>query len=125
MKKLLASCATFALFASFGVGCNVSSPSKIGTDEYYVQIQGEGELKEKDRFYNLPTYDEDGAEKKVTFRSVKKENDGKLKENAFLRLYVKQDDKKKTDIPDTEMKAYEEVQKDDIPAKVKEKLGVK
>ncbi|OAB43285.1 YxeA family protein [Paenibacillus glacialis] len=122
MKKLLASIATFTLFASFAVGCDVSSPSKIGTDEYYVQIQGEGEIKDKSRYYTLPTYDENGVEKKVTFTSVKPNNE-KLKENAFLRLYIKQDDKKKTDIPDTEVKSYEEVQKDDLPAKTKEKLG--
>lgn len=48
-----------------------------------------------------------------------------MKENAFLRLYIKQDDKKKTDIPDTQVKSYEEVQKTDLPAKTREKLGVK
>lgn len=48
-----------------------------------------------------------------------------MKENAFLRLYIKQEDEKKTDIPDTEVKSYEEVQKSDLPAKTKEKLGVK
>lgn len=65
MKKLLASCATFALFASFAVGCDVSSPSKIGTEEYYVQIQGEGEIKDNRRVYTLPTYNEDGEEKRL------------------------------------------------------------
>ena len=124
MKKLLASCATFALFASFAVGCDVSSPSKIGTEEYYVQIQGEGEIKDNGRVYTLPTYNEDGDEKKVTFTSQKPNNE-KMKEKAFLRLYIKQDDKKKTDIPDTEVKSYEEVKKSDLPAKAKEKLGVK
>ncbi|MED1511570.1 YxeA family protein [Bacillus proteolyticus] len=124
MKKLLASCATFALFASFAVGCDISSPSKIGTEEYYVQIQGEGEIKDNKRVYTLPTYGEDGGEKKVTFASQKPSNE-KMKENAFLRLYIKQEDKKKTDIPDTEVKSYEEVQKSDLPAKTKEKLGIK
>ncbi|ACK92043.1 YxeA family protein [Bacillus cereus] len=124
MKKLLASCAAFALFASFTVGCDVSSPSKIGTEEYYVQIQGEGEIKNNKRVYALPTYNKDGDEKKVTFASQKPNNE-KMKENAFLRLYIKQKDEKKTDIPDTEVKSYEEVQKSDLPAKTKEKLGVK
>ncbi|ALZ64119.1 MULTISPECIES: YxeA family protein [Bacillus] len=125
MKKLLASCATFALFASFAVGCDLSSPIKMGSKEYYVQIQGEGKMEDNQRLYTLPTYDENGNEKTVTFSSQKRENDKKLKENAFLRLYIKQEDEKKTDIPNTEVKSYEEVQQADLPAKTKEKLGVK
>lgn len=46
-----------------------------------------------------------------------------MKENAFLRLYIKQEDEKKTDILDTKVKSYEEVQKADSPQK-KEKFGV-
>jgi uncharacterized protein YxeA len=72
----------------------------------------------------LPAYDEDGVKKQITFRSTKKENDQKLNENAFLRLYVDQDDKDKNEISSIEVKSYEEIQKADLPEKVKEKFNV-
>ncbi|ARO21831.1 cytoplasmic protein (plasmid) [Bacillus tropicus] len=112
------------MLAIVRVGCDVSSPNKIGTVEYYVQIQREGEIKGNERVYTLFTYDKEGTEKKVTSTSQKPNNE-KLKENAFLRLYIKQEGKEKADIPDTEVKSYEEIQKDDLPAKTKEQLGVK
>ncbi|WP_410982471.1 YxeA family protein [Bacillus cereus] len=129
MKKFLAIISLFALFSSFAIGCERASLNRIGKDVYYVQIKGEGEMEKVEgknlRNYTLPAYDENGVEKKVTFRSKKTSNDHKLNENAFLCIYVDQDNEKKTDISSIEVKSYEEVQKEDLPTKVKEKLNVK
>ncbi|WP_370044542.1 DUF1093 domain-containing protein [Lysinibacillus sp. RC79] len=46
----------------------------MAADQYYVQIQGAGEMKDNRRYYTLPAYDEDGVEKKVTFSSAKSIN---------------------------------------------------
>ncbi|MEC2393706.1 cytoplasmic protein, partial [Bacillus toyonensis] len=62
--------------------------------------------------------------KKITFISTKKENDHKLNDNAFLSIYVYQDDIYKNEISSIEVKSYEEIQKVDLPGKVKEKLNV-
>ncbi len=123
MKKLLASCAAFALFASFTVGCDVSSQVKLAQKNTTFKFKVKVRLKiiNVSMLYLLTIKMET---KKVTFASQKPNNE-KMKENAFLRLYIKQKDEKKTDIPDTEVKSYEEVQKSDLPAKTKEKLGVK
>ncbi|MFJ8513264.1 YxeA family protein [Lysinibacillus xylanilyticus] len=123
MKKILVLSAILTLIASFVAGCNVATPNKIAADQYYVQIQGTGEMKDNRRFYTLPAYDEDGVEKKVTFSSVKSKNE-QLQENAFLRLYVRQGNTEKIEILDTEVKSYEEVEKEDLPKKIKEKFGV-
>lgn len=123
MKKILVLSAILTLITSLIAGCNVATPNKIAADQYYVQIQGTGEIKDNRRYYTLPAYDEDGVEKKVTFTSVKSKNE-QLQENAFLRLYVRQGNTEEIKIFDTEVKSYEEVQKEDLPKKTKEKLGV-
>ncbi len=61
--------------------------------------------------YKLPAFDKEGKEKELEFTAVKN-----LRKEAFLRLY--HSDKKG-------VTAWEEVKKDELPAKVKEKLGVK
>ena len=96
----------------------------MGTEQYYVQTTNSGEIKGNQRFYTLSTYNKDGIEKTVTFRSVEPENKP-LKENAFIRLYVDQKDDNNTEINHREIKSYEEVQRDDLPSKVKEKLHIK
>ncbi|MEN1936029.1 YxeA family protein [Paenibacillus sp. 102] len=129
MKNFLAIIAVFALFSSFAIGCERASLNRFGKDVYYVQIKGVGEVEKVEgknlRNYTLPAYDENGVEKKVRFRSKKTSNDHKLNENAFLCIYVDQDNEKKTDISSIEVKSYEEVPKEDLPTKVKEKLNVK
>ena len=94
-----------------------------------MQIKGEGDTEKVEdrnlRNYTLPAYDEDGVKKQITFRSTKKENDQKLKEDAFLRLYVDQDDNNKKEISSIEVKSYEEIQKADLPEKVKDKFTIK
>ena len=128
MKKFLAIITLCLLFFSFTIGCERASLNRIGKDVYYMQIKGEGTIEKVDgrnlRNYTLPAYDEDGVKKQITFRSTKKENDHKLNDNAFLRLYVDQDDIDKNEISSFEVKSYEEIQKVDLPGKVKEKLNV-
>lgn len=129
MKKFLAIITLYLLFSSFTIGCERASLNRIGKDVYYVQIKGEGDTEKVEdrnlRNYTLPAYDEDGVKKQITFRSTKKENDHKLNENAFLRLYVDQDDDNKKEISSIEVKSYEEIQKSDLPTKVQEKFNIK
>ncbi|MES5866585.1 YxeA family protein [Bacillus cereus group sp. RP32] len=129
MKKFLSIITLCLLFSTITIGCERASLNRIGKDVYYVQIEGEGTTEKVEgrnlRNYTLPAYDEDGVKKQITFRSKKTSNDHKLNENAFLRLYVDQDDKSKNEISSIEVKSYEEVQEADLPAKVKEKLNVK
>ncbi|MGG0727903.1 YxeA family protein [Bacillus paramycoides] len=128
MKKFFAVITLCLLFSSFTIGCERASLNRIGKDVYYVQIKGEGAIEKVEgrslRNYTFPAYDEDGVKKQITFRSTKKENDHKLNENAFLRLYVDQDDKNINEISSIEVKSYEEIQKADLPKKVKEKFNV-
>ncbi|KKZ92903.1 hypothetical protein B4147_2139 [Bacillus wiedmannii] len=129
MKKFLSIITLCLLFSTITIGCERTSLNRIGKDVYYVQIEGEGTIEKVEgrnlRNYTLPAYDEDGVKKQITFRSKKTSNDHKLNENAFLRLYVDQDDKSKNEISSIEVKSYEEVQEADLPAKVKEKLNAK
>ncbi|MDA2274208.1 cytoplasmic protein [Bacillus thuringiensis] len=121
MKKFLAIITLCLLFFSFTIGCERASLNRIGKDVYYIQIKGEGTIEKVDgrnlRNYTLPAYDEDGVKKQITFRSTKKENAHKLNEDAFLRLYVDQDDNSKNEISSIEVKSYEEIQKADLPEK--------
>ncbi|WP_212936017.1 YxeA family protein [Bacillus hominis] len=116
------------IFTDFTIGCERVSLNRIGKDVYYVQIKSEGAIEKVEgrnlRNYTLPAYDEDGAKKQITFRSTKKENDHKLNENAFLRLYVAQEDKDKNEISSIEVKSYEEIREADLPEQVKEKFTV-
>ena len=129
MKQFVAIITLCLLFSSFTIGCERASLNRIGKDVYYVQIKGEGDTEKVEdrnlRNYTLPAYDEDGVKKQITFRSTKKENDQKLKEDAFLLLYVDQDDNNKKEISSIEVKSYEEIQKADLPEKVKDKFTIK
>ena len=129
MKQFLAIITLCLLFSSFTIGCERASLNRIGKDVYYVQIKGAGDTEKVEgrnlRNYTLPAYDEDGVKKQITFRSTKKENDHKLNEDAFLRLYVDQDDNNKNEISSIEVTPYEEIQKADLPEKVKDKFTIK
>ncbi|PFE92349.1 cytoplasmic protein [Bacillus thuringiensis] len=129
MKKFLAIITLCLLFFSFTIGCERASLNRIGKDVYYMQIKGEGTIEKVDgrnlRNYTLPAYDEDGVKKQITFRSTKKENNHKLNEDAFLRLYVDQNDNSNNEISSIEVKSYEEIQKTDLPKKIKDKFTIK
>ena len=117
MKRYIALFSILIVFASVLVGCDLNS---MGKDTYYVQITVDGKVYEgkaddgtryTDYQYKLAGFDEEGKEKTMEFTAQKN-----LRKEAFLRIYYS--DKKG-------VTAWEEVQKDELPAKVKEKLGVK
>ncbi|MCU5130611.1 YxeA family protein [Bacillus cereus] len=64
--------------------------------------------------YNLTGFDKDGKEKELEFNTQKH-----LRKEAFLRVYYS--DKK----DEKDVSGWEEVKKDELPAKVKEKLAAK
>jgi uncharacterized protein YxeA len=123
MKKISSFITLSLFFCNLTIGCERASLNRIGKDVYYVQIKGEGFIEKIEgrilRNYTLLAYDEDGVRKQITFRSTKKENDHKLNENAFLSLYVDQENKDKNEISSIEVKSYEEIQKADLPLKGK------
>ncbi|KEK25164.1 YxeA family protein [Bacillus gaemokensis] len=117
MKRYMALFSILVVFATMLVGCDLN---RMGKDEYYVQITVDGkEDKGKasdgtpytDYQYKLAGFDKDGKEKTMEFNVQKN-----LRKEAFLRVF--HSDKKG-------VTAWEEVKKDELPAKVKEKLGVK
>ncbi|MBY0597368.1 YxeA family protein [Bacillus bingmayongensis] len=122
MKRYIALISILALFATMLVGCVSINKmyNRGGKDVYYVQIKNDGE-EHKDRFdngeqyiyyqYKLVGFDKDGKEKELEFRA-----DKNLRKEAFLSVFYS--DKRG-------VTSWEEVKKDDLPAKVKEKLGVK
>ena len=77
----------FRLFASFAVGCDLSSPIKMGSKEYYVQIQGEGKMEDNQRLYTLPTYDENGNEKQLHLVVKREKMIKNLKKMHFTSLH--------------------------------------
>lgn len=117
MKRYIALFSILVVFASLLVGCDLN---RMGKDEYYVQITVDGTEKNgkadngqpfKSFEYKLPAFDKEGKEKEIEFTAQKN-----LRKEAFLRVFYS-DQKGVT--------AWEEVKKDELPAKVKEKLGVK
>ncbi|MEG0474058.1 MAG: YxeA family protein, partial [Solibacillus sp.] len=86
--------------------------NRIGTDEYYTIISGEGN-KIEDKMndgtlyvkyeYELPAFDKEGNQKTLTFTANKQ-----LRKNAYLLLFVK-DEKGVT--------SYQEVTAEEIPDK--------
>ncbi|MBJ8054123.1 YxeA family protein [Bacillus cereus] len=118
MKKVIVLFSMLVLFASMLVGCNLN---RIGTDKYYVQITVDGkedlaksidgEKMGKEYTYKLSGFDKEGKEKELEFIAQKN-----LRKEAFLLVYYSEE---------KGVKSWEEVKKDDLPMKVKEKLGVK
>ncbi|MFN2747294.1 MULTISPECIES: YxeA family protein [unclassified Bacillus (in: firmicutes)] len=117
MKRHFALISLMIAFAAVLTGCNLN---RLGTDQYYVQIAGDGkeEISKADdgkeyRIFNyqLAGFDEEGKEKTMTFTA-----DKNLKKGAFLRVY---DSKKKG------VTSWEEVDKEDIPDLANERLDVK
>ena len=118
-----------ALFGAITVGAFAGCSDRlneIGSDKYYVQItkdgdrQYEGKYNGKDvydyYYKDIKAYNKNGDEIKVKFSAEKN-----LRKNAFLKVKVK--DLKKDE--NNDILSYEEVQRDDLPDKVKEKLNVK
>lgn len=93
--------------------------NRWGKDKYYVQITTDGiettyEGSTSKHFeYKLTGFDKDGKEKELNFDAQKN-----LRKEAFLRVYY-------SDKEGEGVSAWEEVKKDELPAKVKEKLAAK
>jgi len=91
------------IFSGLLTACN---PQTIGSDEYYVQVQNDGEKFTEQNYtryeYTLNGFDEDGKSKDMTFTA-----NHELRKNAYLRIYYKKD----------EVITYEEVEKDEMPEK--------
>ncbi|WP_369900125.1 YxeA family protein [Bacillus manliponensis] len=121
MKRYIAIFSILVVFMTMLVGCNSSDfdPNRVGKDQYYVQSDVDGkevEAKAEDgkrytRYeYELAGFDENGKEKVMEFDASKN-----LRKEAFLRVYHN----------GKGVLAWEEVKKDKLPKKVKEKLSVK
>ncbi|MGN5651262.1 YxeA family protein [Bacillus sp. Brlt_9] len=111
MKRYIALFSILVVFASLLAGCNLNH---FGKDKYYVQITNDGiETTDKNfkYMYKVTGFDKDGKEKELEFDAQKK-----LRKDAFLCVYYS-DEKG--------VSSWEEVKKDELPEKVKEKLAVK
>ncbi len=114
MKKAIVSCLIIVAILLGGlVILQKVNFNRLGADEFYTQIIGEGK-KIEDKFdngekfvryeYNLPAFDKEGQQKILAFTSHKQ-----LRENAYLILFVK-DEKGVT--------SYQEVAEKELPKKV-------
>ncbi|MFB5545234.1 MULTISPECIES: YxeA family protein [Bacillus cereus group] len=118
LKKIILLLSILTVFSSMLVGCNLN---RIGTEKYYVQItvdgkeevakSSDGKIMGKNYTYKLVGFDKEGKEKELEFFAQKN-----LRKDAFLLVYYSEE---------KGVKSWEEVKKDDLPAKVKEKLNVK
>ncbi len=90
----------------------------ISTDEYYTVVKEDGKYLGKDKVrpeddcyeYKFIGYNNEGKEQKIIINAPKN-----LRHDAYLLIYAK----------GKNGKYYEEVQKDQIPMAVKEKLEIK
>ncbi|WP_410985734.1 YxeA family protein [Bacillus cereus] len=125
MKKYIALFSILVVFASLLVGSGwngwgLHHLGKLSQDKYYVQITTDGiEKADNDeaskRFaYKLTGFDKDGKEKELTFDAKKD-----LRKEAFIRVYYSDKEGQEG------VSGWEEVKKDELPAKVKEKLAAK
>ncbi|WP_028551653.1 YxeA family protein [Paenibacillus sp. UNC451MF] len=118
MKKIFISCIVIAalLVAGMFLFQNVNL-NRLGTDVYYIQIQGQGKKLEYKmdsgeivvRFeYELPAFDKNGGQKTLKFSAPKP-----LRERAYLSLFVKEG---------RGVTSYQEVTKEKLPEKASQKL---
>ncbi|MBM7585490.1 uncharacterized protein (TIGR01655 family) [Bacillus pakistanensis] len=118
MKKVIISCTAIAAILIGGlVFIQNVNLNRLGADQYYVQIEGQGKkIEDKSDTgqkyvsyeYELPAFDQEGKPKTLTFTANKQ-----LREKAYLSLFVK-DGKGVT--------SYQEVTKEELPEKAKDKL---
>lgn len=119
MKKIILLLSVLTIVTSVLVGCNLN---RIETEKYYVQItvdgkeevsksDSSGEIMGKKFSYKLLGFDKEGKEKELEFTATKN-----LRKEAILVLYYSEA---------KGVKSWEELNKVDLPTKVKEKLGIK
>ncbi|MBC1470337.1 YxeA family protein [Listeria seeligeri] len=85
---------------------------QLNAEEYYVKITQDGEKTSEGAFnysYNLPAYNKDGEEKRISFTA-----DKNLRKGAYLKLYYK---------PIKGVTTFEEVSQDKLPSKAADKLN--
>lgn len=85
---------------------------QLNAEEYYVKITQDGEKTSEGAFnysYNLPAYNKDGEEKRISFTA-----DKNLRKGAYLKLYYK---------PVKGVTTFEEVSQDKLPSKAADKLN--
>lgn len=91
--------------------------NRLGADVYYTQIQGQGkEMKDSIGMgetwvryeYELPAVDTSGEQTTLSFTA-----DKQLREQAYVRLYVKKG---------KGVTSYQEVRQEELPEKVKDQL---
>ncbi|MBB2480594.1 YxeA family protein [Bacillus sp. APMAM] len=118
MKKIITSLVVIVVIIFGGlIFLQKVNFNRLGADEYYVQINDQGKKVESkadngEKYvqyeYTLLAFDKDGKQKTFSFSAQKQ-----LRENAYLRLYVKN---KKG------VTSFQEVKKEELPQKVREKL---
>ena len=97
---------------------NIFNIKGLGNEEYYVQIKEDGEKKLNGSFnyyYKATAYNKDGDEIKVEFFA-----DKNLTKGAFLCVDTMSQSHNKIN----SIESYREVQLNELPEKVKEKLHV-
>ncbi|WP_025027867.1 YxeA family protein [Caldalkalibacillus mannanilyticus] len=118
MKKIIIASAVIVaiVFGALVFLQNVNI-NRLGADEYYTQVEGQGERLEDIlssgeimvRYeYTLPAFNQAGQQKLLTFTAPKQ-----LQEKAYLVLYVKNE---------KVVTSYQEVNEQEIPEKAAEKL---
>lgn len=118
MKKIISILIILTVFSSMLVGCNLN---RIGTEKYYVQItvdgkeevakSSDGKIMGRNYKYKLVGFDKEGKEKELEFSAQKN-----LRKDSFLLVYYSEE---------KGVKSWEEVEKDNLPTKVKGTLNVK
>ncbi|WP_215113112.1 YxeA family protein [Exiguobacterium sp. s63] len=90
--------------------------NRIGKDTLFVKVEAVSDVEEttlengdvmKRYVYTQPAFTSDGKAREITFTAAKK-----LREGAYLRLYVKDGDT---------VTSYEEVSRSDVPQSITEK----
>ncbi|MBB3126789.1 uncharacterized protein (TIGR01655 family) [Paenibacillus rhizosphaerae] len=118
MKKgLIAIAVILIVLVGFVVFIQNVNVNRLGTQQYYVQINEDGK-KVEDKSdngqkyvyyeYTLDGFDPSGKEKALTFTAQKE-----LRRDAYLRIYVKGD----------MVSSYQEVKADKLPEGAKQKLS--
>lgn len=109
-------------------GCSIKF-SEMGTEKYYVKIVKDGERKEQyhlndnnkkvvEYYYeykDIPAYNKDGQKILVNITTL---NDKKLKENAYLKVSVKEPSTEKVN----EIQGFEEIDSSKVPEKAMDEL---
>lgn len=115
MKKFIGFIIAVLIIGGLGfVTLRTNKLLTLGATKYYVKTTDQYKAESSGGYeryrYKLPGYDKDGNEKLLDFTSNKV-----LKADKYLKVYDKND----------VIKSFEEIQKDDLPEKVKEIFKIK